>query len=320
VTAGLREAREHFDSDRFEDASRAAGNVLSLVPGHAEARQLMQDAAARSRGRGAAEARTRMNQAKSAARSAGAPNLAPAPYNAALGVERTAQRLYDAGQLADATARFYEASGLFRSAELAAQSENASRAEAAKAQSAEPERAAPQTPASSPASPTTPPVRPPIPEPLPAPPVTRGTDPLPMGGTPVPAPPPPKPAAQPAPAQSPEPPPPSDQSLIAELLTRYESALEDRSLSALKRLWPGLGGAQESAIRNEFQHASRIDVEIASPRIEVSGATASATFLRRYGLVTTDGQRLNSQSTTTMTLRRTAAGWVIDQIRFEPFR
>jgi hypothetical protein len=141
-----------------------------------------------------------------------------------------------------------------------------------------------------------------------------------MGGTPVPAPPPPKPAAQPAPAQSPEPPPPSDQSLIAELLTRYESALEDRSLSALKRLWPGLGGAQESAIRNEFQHASRIEVEIASPRIEVTGGTASATFLRRYGLVTTDGQRLNSQSTTTMTLRRTAAGWVIDQIRFEPLR
>ena len=322
VTSGLREAREHFDSGRFEDASRAAGNVLSLVPGHAEARQLMQDAAARSRGRGAAEARTRMNQAKSAARSAGAPNLAPAPYTAALGVERTAQRLYDAGQLADATARFYEASGLFRSAELAAQSENASRAEraeAAKAQRAETERAAPQTPASLPANPTAPPVRAPIPEP-PAPPVTRGADPLPMGGTAVPAPPPPKPAAQPAPAQSPEPPPPSDQSLIAELLTRYESALEDRSLSALKRLWPGLGGAQESAIRNEFQHASRIDVEIASPRIEVTGGTASATFLRRYGLVTTDGQRLNSQSTTTMTLRRTAAGWVIDQIRFEPLR
>jgi hypothetical protein len=36
--------------------------------------------------------------------------------------------------------------------------------------------------------------------------------------------------------------------------------------------------------------------------------------------VTTDRQRLTSQSLATMTLRRTDAGWVIEQVRFVPLR
>jgi hypothetical protein len=115
-------------------------------------------------------------------------------------------------------------------------------------------------------------------------------------------------------------PEPSADSLIAELLVRYEAALESRSMTALKRLWPGLSGGQESAIRDEFQHASRIDVEITSPRIDVAGATATVTFMRVYQLLTTDGQRPSSRSIATMSLRRTAAGWVIDQLRFDPLR
>ena len=83
-------------------------------------------------------------------------------------------------------------------------------------------------------------------------------------------------------------------------------------------LWPTLAGSQESAFRSEFVHATRIDVDIASPRINVTGSTATVRFLRRYELVTTDRQQLRSQSQATMSLRRTAAGWVIDQVRFEP--
>jgi serine/threonine-protein kinase len=320
VTNGLRDARGHYEAGRFEEASRAAGNVLSLVPHQPEAKQLMQEAAARSRGRGADEARQRMNQTKAAARSASAATLAAVSYNAAIGAERTAQRLYAAGQLADATAKFYEASGLFRSAELAAQSEAASRAERAAAANAERERAekersataaleAPPPPASQPARPAAPP---------PSVPLTRGADPQAAGGPPIPvaAPLPKAPPPSPVPAT----PEPSADSLIAELLVRYEAALESRSMTALKRLWPGLSGGQESAIRDEFQHASRIDVEITSPRIDVAGATATVTFMRVYQLLTTDGQRPSSRSIATMSLRRTAAGWVIDQLRFDPLR
>jgi len=152
------------------------------------------------------------------------------------------------------------------------------------------------------------------PDPQPPPPAARAADPLPT----APARPLALPKAAPAPALPPSQPP--AERLIADVLASYETALEGRDLTALKRLWPGLGGSQEAALRSEFQHASRIEIDVASPRIEVTGAAATATFLRRYQLVTTDGQRLASESRTTMRLRRTDAGWVIDGVRFEPLR
>jgi serine/threonine-protein kinase len=322
VNRGLQEAREHFDAGRFEEASRAAGNVLSLAPGHADARQLMQDASARSRGRGAEEARKRMAQAKAAARAAGAMNLAAPSYNAAVAAERTAQRQYDAGRLAEATAAFYEASGLFRSAEFAAQSEAAARAKRAEEARAEQQRADAEraaAPGRQPAAPGagTAASAPPLPQP--SPPVTRGADPTAIGAAPVPAAPPPPKVAAPPPKPT-APPEPSAETLIGQLLAQYEAALESRSLASLKRLWPSLAGTQESAIRNEFQQTRSIEVEVVSPRIEVSGDSATATFVRRYAPVTTDGQRLSSQSLTTMNMRRTAAGWVIERVRFDPLR
>jgi hypothetical protein len=107
---------------------------------------------------------------------------------------------------------------------------------------------------------------------------------------------------------------------VTDLLSRYKDALESRNIAALKRVWPGLSGAQESALRNEFQHASQLTVEISSPHVVVSGAAATATFMRQYELQTTDGQRLSSESRTTMTFKRTPSGWIIDSVRFDPVR
>ena len=101
------------------------------------------------------------------------------------------------------------------------------------------------------------------------------------------------------------------------MLDRYKAALEARSLDALKRLWPTLGGSQQAAIQNEFSHASRIDVDIVDPRIAVSGSSATVAFIRRYELVTVDGQRLNNDTRTTMTLQRSNGAWVIEAIRFD---
>jgi eukaryotic-like serine/threonine-protein kinase len=321
IRRGLEEARGHFEAGRFQEASRAAGTVLGLSPGHPEARQLMDDAVAGLRGSGADDARNRMEQAKAGARAAAAASLAPAAYNAALGAERTAQRAHDAGDLDEAAARFYEASGLFRSAEVSAQSEAAARADRAAAARRESERlererldkekadkeradkeradneerAAKERAEKERAARLAPP---PVTEPPPAAPVKPAT------------PAPPRPTA----------PEPSAESLITELLKQYEAALEARSLNALKRLWPALAGAQEAAIRNEFEHAASIEVGIVSPRIDVAGGTATATFTRQYNLVTTDGQRLASRSLTTMSCRRTAEGWVIEQVLYEPIR
>jgi hypothetical protein len=87
-------------------------------------------------------------------------------------------------------------------------------------------------------------------------------------------------------------------------------------MEALKRIWPTLGGAQQAAIRSEFEHARRIDVEVVDPNISVSGASATVTFVRRYGLLPEGGPLQRADTPGTMTLRRTNAGWVIDQLRF----
>ena len=107
---------------------------------------------------------------------------------------------------------------------------------------------------------------------------------------------------------------------ITELLTRYRSALEARDLDALKRVWPGLAGAAQTALREEFRHASHITVEIVNPRTSVTGAAGTVSFIRRYELLTVEGQRLRTETRTTMQVRQTGAAWVIDGIRFEPIR
>ncbi len=313
VTRGLQAAQAHFAAGRFEEASRAAGEVLSVAPDHAEARRIMEEGASRSRGHGAEEARARMTRARASARAANATSLASGSYRAASEAEREAQQLYQAGRLAQATAKFYEASGLYRSAEIAAESSAAAEAERRRVADAERARR-PGTPAE--------------PAPAPAPPVSTGAPvsafppAVTPGLPPPPAPAPPPPA--PAPTTSTNPPPPTESSsraaaedAIRELLSRYETALESRSVDALKRVWPGLGGAQQAAIENDFRNASRIHVEIIDPRIAVSGGSATVNFLRRYELMTVDNQRLSSDTPTTMTLRRADAHWIIESIRFD---
>jgi eukaryotic-like serine/threonine-protein kinase len=312
VTRGLQAAQAHFAAGRFEEASRAAGEVLSIAPDHPEARRIMEEGASRSRGHGAEEARARMTRARASARAANATALASGSYRAAADAEREAQQLYQSGRMAQATARFYEASGLYRSAEIAAESSAAAEAERRRVADAERARKAAE------------------PAPAPAPPVSTGApvSALPPAVTPgLPPPPPPAPtppAPAPAPTTSTGPPPATESSsraaaeeAIRELLGRYDSALESRSIDALKRLWPSLGGAQQGAIENDFRNANRIRVEIIEPRIAMSGGTATVNFLRRYELMTVDNQRLSSDTPTTMMLRRADGHWIIESIRFD---
>ena len=107
---------------------------------------------------------------------------------------------------------------------------------------------------------------------------------------------------------------------VKELVRRYEQALESRSIDALKRIWPSLQGAQETAVRQEFMHSRRIDVDIENVDVSVSGATAIVTFIRRYQLTTVDGQRPLTNSRTTMNARRAGSEWQIERVRFEGLR
>jgi hypothetical protein len=144
--------------------------------------------------------------------------------------------------------------------------------------------------------------------------------------TPAPTPPPtaapvapaaPDPVA-PAPSAAPAAQGPSAEERITELLGHYKDALEARSLDQLKRWWPSLSGTAEAAIRQEFQHASRIAVAMDDIHIAVNGDTGTVTFLRRYSLVTVEGQRLQHTTRATMDVRRAAGGWVIGALRFSP--
>jgi serine/threonine protein kinase len=307
VEDGLRQARTSLAGGDFQGASRSAGDVLTLAPGNAEARQIMEQGAIRAGARSAGDARRRTIDARNQARASKAPALAATEYRTAARVEQSAERLLQEGRTADATARFYEASGLYQSADSLAQ------AHVAESSRREAPPAAPQpglTPgsdAAKSAEPSPPPaaaVRPPPPEPQPS---------LPVVTSAPPAPPPPTP------------PPPVEESSsrsaaadegVEQLLAHYKAALENRDLDALRKIWPGLTEPSANAIRNDFQNASRLTVGILDPRISASGASGTVTFRRRYEIQTRDGQRLRTETQTTMTVRRTTAGWVIESIRF----
>jgi serine/threonine protein kinase len=120
---------------------------------------------------------------------------------------------------------------------------------------------------------------------------------------------------EPVPAAPVSPPP---QEAIAAVIDRYRAALEQRSMNALKAVWPGLSGAQQAAIESDFANARSIEVQLASPRITVSGGTATVVTRRQYQLRTRDGQQLRSESITTMTLRQSGSAWVIESVRYQP--
>jgi hypothetical protein len=221
--------------------------------------------------------------AKAAADAAGARELAAQPYQSAEQQEALARDDLRQQRYLAAASRLDATVSLYRSAEAAARTEADARAARVKQQ----EEARRREEAARAASP------PPAPRVEPAP-------------RPEPAPPPAAPSGPPA------------QDQIAAVVERYRTALEQRSVAALKAVWPGLAGAQQAAIESEFANARAIDVQLASPRIQVTGTTATVVTRRQYRLRTRDGQQLSSESITTITLRQAGGTWVIDSVRYQP--
>jgi ketosteroid isomerase-like protein len=255
-----------------------------------------------------------MNRAKNAARQAGSAATKTESYAGALAAEREGERLYRSGQVAEAAAKFYEAQGLFRSAELTP----------APAAPPQPQPQRPETrPQPGSPQPSAPATQAPAPAPTPTVPRAEGQVELPTVPAPrAPTPPPPAPKIEKPPvitaaegAAS-----PGAEEAIRDLVRRYARALEARNIDAVKRVWPSLQGAQEDAVRKEFMHAREINVDVDDTDVNVSGNTGTVTFVRRYRLSTVDGQRLDTNSRTTMSVRRAGNEWVIDRVRFEALR
>ncbi len=329
VEDGLANARTLMAAGRFEDASRAAGGVLSVAPGNSEAQQIMKEGASRSRGHGAEEARAQVARARNAARTAGAQRLAAGTYSSAVTTERDAQRLLDAGRPGEATIKFYDAIGQYRSAEVAAQNETTRREVAARADRVAPDRsgtdargaAVPPPPAASQQAENrepsrVPPATPPAVDSAPAPAPTP-TPPPPTAPTTTVA---PTTTIAPTPAAPPQPSPEAiaaaRDGAITELIGRYKAAIEGRNFDAVKRIWPGMSAREQEALRDEFRLATNINLDILNPRITATADAGTVTFIRHYEVVK-EGQRLQSQSNATMEVRRNGTSWVIEHLRFD---
>ena len=108
--------------------------------------------------------------------------------------------------------------------------------------------------------------------------------------------------------------------MIRDVITKYESALESRDISALKRIWPDLAGRQEAALRMEFQNARAIDVNLVGVGVRVAGTAATVSCQRNYRVTTADGKTLQTATQMTMTLDSRDGSWTIANIQHEAIR
>ena len=306
----LKEAQEALEARDFSKAVNSAEAVLVLDTSNAEARRIA-TAARRGAVDDAVARGTRALQrgdASDAIKAAG-DALAISPDNP--DARRILERVATRSSAADAEAARKRLADARKAATAPARTNAAPTVtpESTQGRAATPAPVVPQAPVSSPS--TEPAALPPqttIPAPASPPPQSAPPVPQPMAPAAQPAAPPPAPA----PVES----GPTAEERVLELLGHYKRALEARDLDQLKRWWPSLGGSSESAIRQEFQHASRITVGIEEPHITITGNTGKASFIRRYSLVTVEGQRLQSTTRASMDVRRSGNTWVIDSLRF----
>jgi hypothetical protein len=247
--------------------------------------------------------------AKALAVAANAATMVPELFRAAEKQERSARDAGDHGQFAAAAARMEAATTLYANAEASSRLQQEARATRQREADAavRAAEAAPKLPEASPRRAESP--RPEVPPPAPAP-------------TPPPAPAPPKPAEMtpPKPAEAVTPAEDSRASREAALavLRRYTSALEHRDIAALRAIWPGLSGREQSAIETDFQNARSISVTFANPKVELSNGAATVTGVRQYSLETRDRQALRSETVTTLSLKHVGNDWLIDSVRHQP--
>ena len=284
VGRSMRQARTFFNQKRYEEAARAVGDVLAVDRTNADARSMLQRIVGIERDQAAAS-RSTTEAARAAAVRANAPELVPQLFSAAQKNEAEARAAFDQQRYTAAAARFDAAASLFHTAEASAQREAETRAarerEDEERRRAEADEARRRAEAARPV----PPPAPVNPEPPPAP----------------------------APRE------PSPEEAIGALIDRYVRALEARDMAALRAVWPGLSRAQQAAQESEFGNARAISVSVGSPRIEVSGNTATVVAQRRYALETRDGQQLRSETRTTFVMRQGAGGnWVIESVQHQP--
>ncbi len=350
IAKGTEKTRSLIQEGKYQEASSRLGEVLRIAPSNPEAKHLAAQLNTYA-GKNAAEAMGLMAEAKRHAESAGAPQLVPRTLAAAQSSEVEARQLFEAQRFGEAAAKFFETSGLYRSASIEAIAEK--EAQANRARLAELERQKNQVRNQAE--------------------VSRRSFEGDRGNAL-------KAAAdaraaekyqeavklalqaqskweredyngarndfeaasilmqqaadaalevarradseappKPAPPASPAPPLETDRQAISAAIQQYAAALRARDISMLKSIWPVLGGVQERAIREEFKNARSIQVELKGLDIKINGESATASARRTYVLQTVDGHKLQTETKIVISFYRTGGTWAIQAIRFEPF-
>lgn len=376
LAKNLADASSALERREFDEATRLARQVLEQQPANADALGILErakagtsavddkTAEAKSLGetarRTATDALGQMREAKARAEAARAQALAPRAYAAARDVEQQALGLYRSGRFGDAMGRLHETSGLYRSAEIQAHTEQMTRdgaaaaqrnAERVKAQEldaararydaarGEAERSGAQARAAASMQQA----------------VARAADGeakrsrgdldgaradfeaatillqqarvFAMANPPsetVTPPSPPVRRADPPAASVPLPPasPTIEESRapILAAIERYRTALEAKNIAAMKAVWTTMSSAEEQALRGEFRNARSLSVTIEEPAVQMAGESATVRCRRGYEIVTVEGQRLQTVTRTTIKLRRSSGAWTIEGVQHEPIQ
>jgi tetratricopeptide (TPR) repeat protein len=108
----------------------------------------------------------------------------------------------------------------------------------------------------------------------------------------------------------------ADRQAVQALLARYTAAFESRDLGALKTVWPALAGSEEKKIKDFFDIARTLAVELQVTEVKIAGDSASVSCRRRVEMVARDGQKVASPETgIVFGLRRRGEGWVIESVQ-----
>ena len=136
-----------------------------------------------------------------------------------------------------------------------------------------------------------------VPEPAPRPVAPRDTVP-------------PAPAPVPVRAEDPRP-------EIARVVAAYAAAIESKSITNIRQVYPGMSPEQEAGWRQFFDSVREVDVRLELSTVQLSGDRAECTLSGLYVFENATTRRTEQQpASVRMTLARSAAGdWGVVNVR-----
>jgi hypothetical protein len=108
--------------------------------------------------------------------------------------------------------------------------------------------------------------------------------------------------------------PENDDTLIRRVVATYARAIETKDLALFRSVKPNLTSDEQRRIEQGFRAVASQQVSMSVTSIEPRGSDALV-HIRRRDTIQAGGRQQTTESLQTMTLTRTASGWVIREIR-----